>query len=151
MTNGAAPHPLITGSLDLRRQVSVSAGRANAFAGLLAIGEWWPHRARGDSTVTLEPYVGGRFFQSWSSGATLYGLVTAMQDDERLTVDGPLTLPTPTVGSITFALADSPSGGTTVTVTHRAFGAFDDAAVRGCDAGWTGVTDALLAHLGAHR
>jgi hypothetical protein len=76
---------------EIRREVRIGAAREHVFDTLLQVGEWWPHRLRKDSAVSLEPWVGGRFMEDWGGEAgALYGLVTFIERPSALVVSRPM-------------------------------------------------------------
>ena len=85
-TGGALPR-----RLEIRKQVRIEASREHVFETLLRVSEWWPHRLRSGSAVSLEPWVGGRFMEDWGgeSGA-LYGFVTFVERPAALVVSRPM-------------------------------------------------------------
>lgn len=154
-TRGDEAHPmnpteLMRGSIDLRTDSSVRASRSDVWNALMDIGDWWPHKARKESVVMLEPHIGGRFFEDWESGAALYGVITDLAENELLRVNGAMALTPPVLGVVTFGLTDDPAqrSATIVTTTHLAVGNFDsEATSREYGAGWDKVTDGLRRHL----
>lgn len=133
-----------TGTVDVRREVLISAPRPAVFTSVLDMGAWWPGRAREDSYVALEPHVGGRFYESWDRGGTLFGMVVGIADEEELRVSA--ASGSAVAGTWSLHLADTDGGGTVVTLHHRMVGAQGSAPAEQ-DTAWAAVLDALRAHV----
>jgi DNA-binding transcriptional ArsR family regulator/uncharacterized protein YndB with AHSA1/START domain len=57
------------------------------------INTWWGYRVTADSQVYLEPYVGGRFYESFDNGGgALYALVTYLKPGEEIRLAGSMGL-----------------------------------------------------------
>jgi uncharacterized protein YndB with AHSA1/START domain len=82
---------------------------------------WWgaPYlRAAYARSVTIEGHLGGRFFEEWGHRqGVLRGLVTAVEQDRRLEVTGPITRPGPYQAVIAFVL-EKREGGTLLEFAH---------------------------------
>lgn len=142
---------LLTGSIDIRQEVIIDAPRVAVFGALLDVGDWWPHRSDPEHDVMLEPAIGGHFAEAWDSGGELFGTVVEMEENALLAISGAMGLPEPTVGYFAYHLADAADGGgTTMTITHRAFGNFSAELAAEYDVGWTQTTTALRNHLSTH-
>lgn len=137
---------VLTGAVDVRTHLRVRAPRPRVYTSLLEIGSWWPHRFRDNSFVVLEPHVGGRFYEDWQSGGALYGTVTEIAEDERLSVTGPMGIREAVTGRFTVDLADTDDGQTVVTLVHHAFGRITERQSEEYRRGW----DAVLGALGGH-
>jgi DNA-binding transcriptional ArsR family regulator/uncharacterized protein YndB with AHSA1/START domain len=140
---------VLTGVVDVRTHTRIPAPRPRVYTSLLDIGSWWPHRRRDGSYVVLEAHVGGRFYEDWQSGGALYGTVTEIADDERLSVTGPMGVAGAVTGCATLELADTDDGHTVVTVTHQAFGGISGEKSDTYRQGWDAVLGALTKHVAA--
>ena len=140
--------PATSGALDVEQEVVVAASREQVFDALCRMGEWWPHRFRGEATVHLEPRVGGRFWEDWGDGdGALYATVTGVRRPERLACSGPMGMRGPVAGVFAMELEERP-GGTLVRLSHQAVGPIDEETSASYQTGWGEVFDALRAHLG---
>jgi uncharacterized protein YndB with AHSA1/START domain len=56
------------------------------------IGSWWPHSFSGDPKISIEPWIGGRFYEEFgdTGGGALYAFVTYVEPGATLTVSGPM-------------------------------------------------------------
>lgn len=54
------------------------------------IGSWWPHSFSDEPKISLEPWIGGRFYEEFgdTGGGALYALVTYMAPGAKLTISG---------------------------------------------------------------
>jgi hypothetical protein len=117
---------------------------------LLRVSDWWPHRLRTGSSVSLEPWVGGRFMEDWGgeSGA-LYGFVTFIERPAALVVSRPMGMRGAAASAWTIELdteshstgylggSDPQSNGATVVRIHHAWCGEVDAETRRAYAiGW---------------
>jgi uncharacterized protein YndB with AHSA1/START domain/DNA-binding transcriptional ArsR family regulator len=139
----------MNGTLDVANEVRIAAPREKVFDAVLKMGEWWPHRFREGTVVTLEPKVGGRFYEAWDGGTNgaLYGTVVRLSRPSLLVVNGPMGMGGPVVGLFSFELAED-GDETVLTATHRAFGDIDDETRQSYEHGWPEVYAALTAYLG---
>lgn len=135
----------MNGTLDVANEVTVDAPPERVFDALLRMGEWWPHRFREGATVVLEPFVGGRFYESWGGDdGALYGTVARLERPSVFAVSGPMGMAGPVSGVWSMTLTPSGSG-TTLALAHRAFGDIDEETRAGYTHGWGEVVDALRA------
>jgi len=134
-------------TLDVENETVVAAPREQVFDALCRMGEWWPHRFADGSTVHLEAVVGGRFWEEWPDGGALYATVTSVKRPERLECAGPMGMAGPVTAVFSFELEEQPEG-TTVRLSHRAFGDIDDQTRTAYTEGWGQIFGALRAHLG---
>lgn len=137
-----------SGVIDLHQETTIAASPTEVYAALLDSGAWWPHRSAPDNRVVLEPHIGGRFFEDWGGGCQLYGIVSWIEENTRLDIDGPIGLPAPTRSWSSFQLSESGSG-TALVVVHKAVGAFSQETANLYDEGWRAVTNALSTHVTA--
>lgn len=82
---------------------------------------WWSYRIGADSTMILEPQVGGRFFESFSSGGgALYAIVTYLKPGQEIRLDGSMGLAQEGPNNVVHIALQSLSPETTrLTLTHR--------------------------------
>jgi uncharacterized protein YndB with AHSA1/START domain len=78
-------------SVDLNAEVRILAPVDVVWRSLVEdVGAWWPHSFSEEPTITMEPWVGGRFMEEGEGGSALYALVTHIVTGARLTISGPM-------------------------------------------------------------
>ena len=112
------------------------------------IGAWWPHRFEDEgSTVTLEPWPGGRFFETFRDGngdGGLYAHVTYLERGRMLRTSGPMGLRGAGLYVKTYRL--EADGDATIVRTHaEMLGRFSDETRAGYRVGNVAVVEALKA------
>lgn len=147
---GRQVEPSAGGRLEIRRRIRIEAPRDHVFETLLRVAEWWPHRLRTGSSVSLEPWVGGRFMEDWGgeSGA-LYGFVTFIERPAALVVSRPMGMRGAAASAWTIELdeesnspgypggSSSQSNGVTVVRIHHSWcGEVDAETRRAYATGW---------------
>jgi DNA-binding transcriptional ArsR family regulator/uncharacterized protein YndB with AHSA1/START domain len=75
----------------IETEIRLAAPIEKVFAALTSeLDVWWPFRFRADSTVRVEPTVGGRIWEDWGDGrGVLYGTVTYYDPPYCLASRGP--------------------------------------------------------------
>jgi len=128
---------VLPGRLEIRKQVRIEASREHVFETLLRVSEWWPHRLRSGSAVSLEPWVGGRFMEDWGgeSGA-LYGFVTFIERPAALVVSRPMGMQGAAASAWTIELDAEAAGATVVRIHHSWCGEVDAETRRAYATGW---------------
>lgn len=135
---------LAFGEIDVRTELRVAAPREKVWESLLRIGEWWPHRFREGAGVTLEPHLGGRWFEDWGDGAgALYGLVAELEPGRMLRFSGTLGMRGAVVSVWSLELEDADDGGTLLVGWHRAQGDIGEETRATYVEGWPGVYGAF--------
>jgi hypothetical protein len=120
------------GSLDVRTQLELDAGRRRVFDALLHMAAWWPDHGRLGSRIVLEPHVGGRFFENCDDGCgILLGQVSRLLTPDEFAIEGSFGLDEPVCALWSVKLDAGGAGPTKPTKTtvqgrFRAFGALDD-------------------------
>jgi len=112
------------------------------------IGAWWPHRFEDGSTVSLEPWVGGRFFEAFETAdqGGLYAHVTYLERERMLRTSGPMGLRGAGLYVKTYRL-EADGDGTIVRTHAEMLGAFSDEIRAGYRAGNVAVVEALKRHV----
>jgi len=108
----------------IEQQLRIEAEPEQVYRALTVdIDSWWTHRfSSNGSTVSLEPVIGGRFQESFAGGGgALYGVVSYVDPDHRLTIRGPMGMRGAVASVITLDLEASGTG-TIVSLSHRAIG-----------------------------
>jgi DNA-binding transcriptional ArsR family regulator/uncharacterized protein YndB with AHSA1/START domain len=140
--------PLTVTTMDIENEIPVAAPPDTVFRGLLEMAAWWPHRFRPDSQVHFEPHVGGRFWEEWEGGGTLYATVVALEPGVALELAGPMGVRGPVTARIRLAV-EAAGDDSIVRWSHRAFGDVGEETREGYATGWGEVAAALAQHVGA--
>ena len=110
----------------IEQEVLIRAPRARVFDALTRdIGQWWAFRLTHEgSTLTLEPRVGGRFFEDLGDGqGALWGIVQHIKRPEILRLNGALgMMRDPVVSVYTYELTEAEGNATRLKLTHRVAG-----------------------------
>ena len=76
-------------AIEIHAEITIDAGAETVWRSLVEdVGAWWPHSFSEQPRISMEPWVGGRFWEEWDEGSALYALVTHMVTGRRLTVSG---------------------------------------------------------------
>jgi uncharacterized protein YndB with AHSA1/START domain len=118
--------------------VAIAAPPEEVFDALtVQVGSWWTMTFQTSSTVTLEPWEGGRFFESWREGGGIeYASVTRIKRGVVLAMHGAMGLSGEVDGEIIFTLAGT-VGGTLLWLSHRATGPIEEGTEEHYRFGWT--------------
>lgn len=133
--------------IDVRAEHVVRADATRTWQALLDLEAWWPPCWPDGTRLSFEPRLGGRLGTTTGdldTSGQLWGLVSSLEPERALALDGGMGLPGPVNGQWRMEL--TPDGGTTrVTVTHRVLGdvAEDDRA--GFTTRWPLTLQALAA------
>lgn len=130
-------HPAV-GEFLITQEIELAVPREKAFEALLDVDGWWCHcyAPSGKPKLTLEPFAGGRFYESSPSGEAFFGHVTYIQSPAHLRLSGPLGMGRlPVMSVYEFELAERGSR-TALKLTHRAYGLLDPAWRQAHDEGW---------------
>lgn len=143
-------------SFRIEQAVAINGPPAAVFAGLLEVDAWWCHRMYDDrpgkreddpnarpaivrataSTVILEPFAGGRFYEKSSAGEAHFGTVQEIVPGKLLRLYGPLGMVTAPVVSL-YEYSLSPAGADTrLKLVHQAFGMLTPEWRAAHEAGW---------------
>lgn len=118
-------------SLHIEESVSIQASPSRVWEALVdKFSDWWGYPLLVDqkraTAVILEPRLGGLLRESWDGGGgAVFGMVTRLDKDRLLSIQGYMGLAGPLSGVIEFELIPESSESTLVKVSHRAFGVFD--------------------------
>jgi hypothetical protein len=118
-------------TLEIEQQIEIQSPLEATFDGLL-------RQLTDDNVVPLrlERWPGGRWFRDLGEGVGhLWGFVQVIKPPTLLEIHGPLFMSYPVVGHVQFRLTEV-SGGTKVTLRHRAVGLIEDAHREGVQRGW---------------
>jgi uncharacterized protein YndB with AHSA1/START domain len=126
-------------TLDIEQHIEINAPVAAVFEGLLA------QLTERNTMVPmkLERWPGGRWFRDLGEGAGhLWGFVQVIKPPSLLEICGPLFMSYPVSGHVQFRLTQR-SGGTTLTLRHRAFGLIDDEHRKNVNSGWQKILSSV--------
>jgi DNA-binding transcriptional ArsR family regulator len=124
-------------SLDIAFDVRIGGSPGAVFNALVKDpGGWWGHpMLRPQATgLTLEPRLGGLFFEHWELGGAVLAAVTQLATDRHLELTGPFHLGLG-LGIASFDLA-ADRDGTLLQFSFRAFGPIDPDRARQFSEGW---------------
>lgn len=125
------------GSFVIEQDLDLEIPVEKAWEALVDVSGWWCHYfADTQPRLTLEPRLGGRFFEDWGDGqGALFGTVTYVKKPEILRLSGPLGMDTPVNSVYEFRLTEK-KGRTRLTLTHRATGLMDRKWAKSHKNGW---------------
>jgi uncharacterized protein YndB with AHSA1/START domain len=131
-------------SLSITEETHVRASLAATFAALLE--EMGPSNEGHPGTpmpMTLEPWPGGRWFRDLGDGnGHLWGHVQAIKRPTLLEIAGPLMMSFAVSSNLQYRLKET-DGGTSITLTHTAFGLFPDGYREALSQGWPLMFDRI--------
>jgi len=131
-------------SLSITEETHVRAPLAATFAALLE--EMGPSNEGHPGTpmpMTLEPWPGGRWFRDLGDGnGHLWGHVQAIKRPTLLEIAGPLMMSFAVSSNLQYRLKET-DGGTSITLTHTAFGLFPDGYREALSQGWPLMFDRI--------
>lgn len=145
--------PIISpaGVIQTEPELSIAASPDAVWKALIEdINQWWLpdfHVAGPDSTVILEPHVGGRFYEENADGSGVFGMsVVTIQPPERLIMTGtiapPWGGPATSVFSVELAVAEGPK--TVVRASDYIYGKVDTKLHKSLSDGWKYLFEAGL-------
>lgn len=124
-------------TLKVSQEISIDAAVGDVFQSLLKRLAEENTTPDGHSlALVLEPWPGGRWFRDLGDKqGHLWGFVQVIKPPTLLEITGPLFMSYPVAGHLQFRL--TPIGrGTTLSLTHRAFGMIDESHREGVVHGW---------------
>jgi hypothetical protein len=143
-------------TLDLEQHVEVKADIGDVFKGVIhQFGEGSTNPNGESMQMILEPWAGGRWIRDRGNGiGHLWGHVQVIKPRVLLELTGPMFMSSPVLNHIEIRL-DQISGGTKVSLRHRALGTIDPALREGLNTGWRHYLDSIdkmfLSGAAAHR
>ncbi len=128
------------GFLQIEQEITIEAAPARVFEALTnEVSAWWgaPYLISEEAkTLTLEPKIGGRFYEDWGDGAgALWGLVTSFKQNEWIEVSGSIGMSGVVSGVVSFEL-QTQGNGTIIKLSHRAMGEVNERLQAGYAGGW---------------
>jgi DNA-binding transcriptional ArsR family regulator/uncharacterized protein YndB with AHSA1/START domain len=127
------------GSIAIEQEHRIAAMPEHVFQVLIErMGDWWvhPYRFHQDSTIVVEPRVGGLVQERWGQGdGVAYGTVRRFEQGRLFELSGAISMSGAVHGIARFEL-DAADPGTLLTFSHRAIGELDDETQQRYDDGW---------------
>jgi DNA-binding transcriptional ArsR family regulator/uncharacterized protein YndB with AHSA1/START domain len=134
-------------SVRIEMEVTIAAAPETVFEALTReVAAWWgqPYLHEDATDLILEPRIGGRFYEVWGEDeGILWATVTSLRRPKELRLVGPLGMPEPTYGVVTFQL-EPKHDATTVKLLHEAFGRIGEQIQASYEAGWKDLLDIRL-------
>ncbi len=129
-------------TLDIEQSIEIHAAIGDVFKGTLYRFGEGSTTPNGESLqMILEPWPGGRWFRDRGAGVGhLWGHVQVIKPPVLIELSGPMFMSYPAINHLEIRL-DEVSGGTRVTLRHRAIGFLDPAHREGIDRGWRHYLD----------
>lgn len=123
--------------LHIQKQIQIKATPALVFEALLE--QIGPGADRPDGTampMKIEPWPGGRWYRDLGNNAGhFWGHVQVIKPPTLLEISGPMFMSYPVMSHVQYRLAEQ-SGGTLLTVLHRAIGEIAPEHRQGVNKGW---------------
>lgn len=123
--------------LHIQKQIQIKATPALVFEALLE--QIGPGADRPDGTampMKIEPWPGGRWYRDLGNNAGhFWGHVQVIKPPTLLEISGPMFMSYPVMSHVQYRLAEQ-SGGTLLTVLHRAIGDIAPEHRQGVNKGW---------------
>lgn len=127
-------------SFKIEQEIEINGSPAKVFAKMTGdVMSWWDHGfSENPKRITLEPKLGGRFFEEFDDqgNGAHYATVVYLEKDKKIVLNGPMGIRTAMTGVISFELVPGKAGGTLLKLSHHAVGDIADEAQKGYDAGW---------------
>lgn len=125
-------------AFESEQEIAINAPRDRVFDALINdVSHWWAYRFHENSTVRLEPWPGGRFYEdSGANDGALWGTVTYVKRPEIIRLHGCLgMLDRPVVSVYSYELVDA-NGSTVLKLRHRCIGDLDPKWAKAHGDGW---------------
>jgi Activator of Hsp90 ATPase homolog 1-like protein len=131
-------------SLDVTQKIDVAAAVGDVYRSLLA--QLTTESGKGDNRpmpMVLEEWPGGRWFRDLGPGqGHLWGFVQVIKPPTLLEIHGPLFMSYAATSHVQFRLTQA-SGGTTLSLRHRAIGMIEEDHRKGVTQGWQMMLNAI--------
>jgi uncharacterized protein YndB with AHSA1/START domain len=134
-------------SFQLAQEVTIGASRRRVWRALTReIDSWWRFRQGGDeSTITLDPSLGGQFAERWGEEAgAVWGVVLFVEPPRVIRLSGPLGMHTADSNLYSFELEEKSASETVVKITHHAVGYLDPKWEASYGEGWNTLLGTYL-------
>lgn len=124
-------------TLNILKTIDINASLASTFAAVLE--ELGPGSTLPDGSslnLKLEAWPGGRWYRDLGPGrGHLWAYVQVIKPPTLLELCGPMFMSYPAVSHVQYRLTER-AGGTTLTMSHRAFGFITTEHLEGVESGW---------------
>src|SRR4051794_6399731 len=129
--------------LDVEQHIDINATPEKAFAAVLhRMGEGFTRPDGVSLQLNLEPKPGGRWYRDRSNGiGHLWGFVQVIKAPTLLELSGPMFMSYPAINHLEIKIEET-SGGSRVTLRHRAIGMIDPEHRKGVATGWNHMLEA---------
>jgi len=129
-------------TLDVEQHIDIKATPQKAFAAVLHRFGKGNTRPDGQSLdLNLEPKVGGRWYRDRGNGiGHFWGIVQVIKSPSLLELSGPMFMSYPAMNHVEVKIEPT-SGGSRVTLRHRAVGMIDPEHRKGVGTGWAHMLD----------
>jgi uncharacterized protein YndB with AHSA1/START domain len=127
-----------SGSFRIEQEVVIATSRERVWDCLLDVAGWWAFRMGDDANaLSLEPRLGGRFYERFGTGedGALWGTARWLERPEVLRLEGVLGMDGPVVSVYEYRLSTR-GAKTVLKLTHEAFGLLDPAWKASHTKGW---------------
>jgi len=132
-------------AFEVHAEIEIDAPRDVVWRSLIEdVGSWWPHSFQ-DGTISLEPWIGGRFMEEWEGGGALYAVVTHLVAGTLITTSGQMGMPGARQYVKTYEL-ESVGDRTIVRTTASTLGDISEERRENYRQGGLSLLDALKAH-----
>lgn len=125
-------------SFQIEQEIKINAKPEKVFARLTNdVTPWWDHSFNENpKAVILEPKVGGRFYEDFGNdGGALYCIVTFLEKNKKLAMQGSMGMRGAVFGNIVFEL-EAQGDATVLKLSHHAFGDVTDEHKKNYSSGW---------------
>ena len=134
--------------LSIEQEITLAASPARVFTALTRdIGAWWgaPYLMSPQAQqLILDPRIGGQFYEDWGDGqGALWATITALRSDTLLELSGSIGMDGAVYAKVVFTLTAHDQG-TTLRLSHQAYGMISAAQHSGYTAGWSDLLDTRL-------
>ncbi len=130
----------------IEQEITIGADTKTVFDHLTNdVSQWWDHSfSESPKSITLEPKVGGKFWEDFGDGnGALYCTIMQIEQNRKIVMQGPMGMPGAVLGSITFELSGEDNQ-TTLRLSHRAFGDVTDEHKQKYSKGWVALLEGRL-------
>jgi hypothetical protein len=130
--------------LDVEQHIDIKADPEKAFAAVLhRLGKGNVRPDGVSMQMDLEPKAGGRWYRNRGNGVEhLWGFVQAIKPPTLLELSGPMFMSYPATNHLEVKV-EKTSGGSRVTLRHRAIGMIDPEHRKGVTTGWKHTLDVI--------
>ncbi len=131
-------------TLDVEQQIEVKAAVGDVYKGMLRrLGEGSTLQNGESMQMHLEEWPGGRWFRDRGNGiGHLWGHVQVLKPPTLIELSSPMFMSYPAINHLEVKFAEV-TGGTKVTLRHRAIGLIDPEHAKGVTHGWQHILETM--------